>query len=563
MAKLQYLSFRKVLRKAIGSRSQARFADLAGISPEHLNRMLNGREINRPNNQTLEKIAAVAKGGVTYQDMVNALDEMDHMGSLSTETSSSPMATRTPECCFSLLREALIKTLENKQCCLVPDIDSFMRFVEVHYMELSNNDVPISYDIGDTFEYFGETYPTATDWTAVEVSVLLFGTTYKTYIMIYTANIKAKETYVVMDASMKVEDYVELFGMPSQMLNKRIEILSDFAEENESDDDIAVQAMNELMEYPFVILSLDDAFTRYSAKRRPASSKLKLMDALFGSRKFAMEDVPSDEYDLERTIVPGFGFKIDSVPSSLASFIKKHKNTIMDYLLADPDEEYDESDETGASSIILARAVNALFDDENATNEDFVKALEDYACYSPYCQSGYIALIADVLCQETAMQFIPLVSVKNFMGDKFQGLSDYNAIMIREENLRGIQFDTLMNAMLRYARELGIQAFGDIDFVTVIKCMQHEMRWYNVDDIVAKKKSERTIDQTAEWVSVDGDNGGYPTETGFYLTELRDGRQMYLFYHTGNKHWIGRHREWNDLVAKWYPERFSPKEQTE
>ena len=44
-------TFRGLLRGAICNRSQAQFASEAGISAEHLNRMLNGKSI-RPRNES-------------------------------------------------------------------------------------------------------------------------------------------------------------------------------------------------------------------------------------------------------------------------------------------------------------------------------------------------------------------------------------------------------------------------------------------------------------------------------------------------------------------------------
>lgn len=51
-----YKEFREMLRRGIGSRGQKEFAKSIGISPEHLNRMLNNEEIPRPSRQTLAKI---------------------------------------------------------------------------------------------------------------------------------------------------------------------------------------------------------------------------------------------------------------------------------------------------------------------------------------------------------------------------------------------------------------------------------------------------------------------------------------------------------------------------
>ena len=64
-----FLAFRSLLWHAIGSRTQAQFANEAGISAEHLNRMLNASKINRPTKKTLSLIAAAAKNGGSYGDL--------------------------------------------------------------------------------------------------------------------------------------------------------------------------------------------------------------------------------------------------------------------------------------------------------------------------------------------------------------------------------------------------------------------------------------------------------------------------------------------------------------
>ena len=42
----EYKEFRELLRRGIGTRTQKAFAEEAGISKEHLNRLLNNKEIS-------------------------------------------------------------------------------------------------------------------------------------------------------------------------------------------------------------------------------------------------------------------------------------------------------------------------------------------------------------------------------------------------------------------------------------------------------------------------------------------------------------------------------------
>lgn len=54
----EYREFRDLLRRGIGTRTQKAFAEEVGISKEHLNRMLNNREISRPTVSILRKMAS-------------------------------------------------------------------------------------------------------------------------------------------------------------------------------------------------------------------------------------------------------------------------------------------------------------------------------------------------------------------------------------------------------------------------------------------------------------------------------------------------------------------------
>ena len=72
--KQKYQKFKNLLSLAIGTRTQNQFAKETGISPEHINRMMNLEKINRPSNLTLHKIASAAASGVSYNMLKEALD---------------------------------------------------------------------------------------------------------------------------------------------------------------------------------------------------------------------------------------------------------------------------------------------------------------------------------------------------------------------------------------------------------------------------------------------------------------------------------------------------------
>ena len=54
----EYKEFRTLLRRGIGTKTQKAFAEEIDISKEHLNRLLNNREISRPSIGLLKKMAA-------------------------------------------------------------------------------------------------------------------------------------------------------------------------------------------------------------------------------------------------------------------------------------------------------------------------------------------------------------------------------------------------------------------------------------------------------------------------------------------------------------------------
>ena len=54
--KKEYQEFRRILREALGTDKQKEYAEKVGISPEHLNRLLNNNLINCPSKATLDQI---------------------------------------------------------------------------------------------------------------------------------------------------------------------------------------------------------------------------------------------------------------------------------------------------------------------------------------------------------------------------------------------------------------------------------------------------------------------------------------------------------------------------
>lgn len=73
--KKEYKEFRKLLKKAIGfSRTQAEFAQKTGITPQHLNRLINNPLIGQPSKDTLIKIAGNADTPIPLNELFESCE---------------------------------------------------------------------------------------------------------------------------------------------------------------------------------------------------------------------------------------------------------------------------------------------------------------------------------------------------------------------------------------------------------------------------------------------------------------------------------------------------------
>lgn len=71
--KKEYKEFQRLLKKGIGARTQADFAEQTGITKYHLNRMLNAKLISQPNRSTLATLAKYL-ANVSYEELLIACD---------------------------------------------------------------------------------------------------------------------------------------------------------------------------------------------------------------------------------------------------------------------------------------------------------------------------------------------------------------------------------------------------------------------------------------------------------------------------------------------------------
>jgi transcriptional regulator with XRE-family HTH domain len=140
--KQAYEEFKKLLRAAIGpDRTQAEFAQETGISPEHLSRMLNSREISRPSRNTLAKIAGHAfRASVTLSDLLSACGYKEAVEAPTPDTADD-IQIRVKK-----VLDTMADGLREMSGKMVPydNVYDFLKMIDMLY-----TDCPVSYDISD------------------------------------------------------------------------------------------------------------------------------------------------------------------------------------------------------------------------------------------------------------------------------------------------------------------------------------------------------------------------------------------------------------------------------
>lgn len=99
------LALSRLIRLAIGSRTQLEFSEQIGISAAHLSRLVRGRVDSPPTINTLKKIAGHAENGVIYQALLDAC------GYSLPEGRENPPGHPKKDCRF--LRATILSALES------------------------------------------------------------------------------------------------------------------------------------------------------------------------------------------------------------------------------------------------------------------------------------------------------------------------------------------------------------------------------------------------------------------------------------------------------------------
>ena len=526
MSKQNFETFRGLLRGAICFRPQAQFAREAGISPEHLNRMLNADVIHRPSKVTLHKIAAVAKNGITYQLLKDALDKDDPNPS---EPDSSPTA---PPLSFPDAAQMAMAALSNVikaqpypiiANSLAEHMDALMSAV-AHKSPILPK---ISYDLGVVRPYPGQKDCFATNYVCVDLSMADDYYTATSNMLLYLIELPSRSgdiKYVVRDASCAVSDIMELFGMPPAALA---------AHENESKDS-GEGALDQAMNDPFYLdIQKAERFKEVFNGSTGESPERRLLNAIFGENQTRIP-----------VVTDGTGFALKETPPNLAGFFLSHRDALLSPYLSEP-ENYNK----------IVNAMDSL--DKTKELQPFLDELDEinYSDDNIENDFGWPAAIAVIMSEETGFPFLYKKKSEDPSG-KFPWLSKDSVIILSNNAAErdGIQREAILMVTCRYVRELGLKRFGDIIFAN-IQSIFSKRRSYVINNVSTDNDETEDIGKRKdEDYSVRFEDNPYPEKEGLYAVKLKDGRRMSLVFLSKLHVWIRNHKEWSDLIDSYCPE---------
>lgn len=543
---MQYPEFRKLLRKAIGTRSQAQFANESRISPEHLNRILNMETIHRPTKSTLLKMASVAKNGITYQMFEDALDGDDNMNPRNKnrmkllKEMGQEINKKIENDIRNSMEEAMIElkqVIDNfKYPIIVPSFAVHMEEIMKKVLEnMADKKIPaLSYDIKDGYPYLGCRHLCGSDFVEVSLSMADRFNTASSQMILYYTEIPSRDgtkKYAIQDASCCVGDVFELFGLPGECLFPI------------PDEDVEKQEIP--MEAPFyyVVEPITRFLEKYQGKGD--TNEERLITQIFGE---------VNTYPIIREGI-GFWMPEDAIPEGYVSFIFKHKEAVLS-----PYEDEKENYEKALELLIEAQKTNDPKKFIEFLDQDFYR--DDNA----ESDSGWQASIAVVMEKETGFPFRYYAKTEDEKG-KYKFLSNSGCIMVPKEELEKMgEIDSpflpaireaVLLAILKYVRELRLDKFGDIMYAglktSYTKPMTYEVKYD--EDSVDKNMSTLPALNALDY-SVELESGKRPNEDGIFGVKFHDGRLMYMVYISKKGHWIKKHREWSDMIESYCPTNF-------
>lgn len=510
-------AFQTLLRQAIGNRTQAQFANDSGVSAEHLSRMINGTVSTNPTRTTLAKIAAVAKNGVTYEKLMNAVNGKQPPITKSDieRNANARKAAREFEDLFEEDANEVMQTLaaiieETEFPFVAMSVEIMIDNLVTEYEEHKRPGLlPVSYMVEEERPYIGMIYPEAEYYRNVVLSMARYEMSAVSQMIVYYRKIADKP--VIQKISMAVKNIEDLYGTPAAAL-------SDGGQE---------EALDVAYELPYYLqIEKNKRFYEHYVDPEAETAEEKVLSSIFGKKV------------IYPTSIEGFGFWLPEVPPNFYQFVKKHQGQILNL--------YD--DEPEMWEIMKHRLETAkeadLLSCFRGIEEDGVEY--EYMDENSY-EYGWQAAISNVMSEETGWRF---EFQPHKESSQYTDRSDKDCILIRKENIEqeGIRRETLLYTVCDYARELGIEYFGDILFHTMVE-VERKPHEYKVI-----KEPEKEKEREPNFQLYEPEKGKKPEETGLYFIRLKDGRVRKCIFLKGKDYWIARHKEWSRLIESFDPE---------
>lgn len=528
-------TFRGLLRGAICTRTQAQFANESGLSAEHLNRMLNADTIHRPSKQTLHKIASVAKNGITYQVLKDALDNEDPSFRQNMPDPEKKLEQAKEdfkpsfEDAVYLTMEYLSELTKNHAYPVVTH--SIATFLDTLMEDVSNahtDTLDISYEMGTARPYCCKNHDYASHYIRTTLTMADYSETATSDMIVYYTEIQYKKPdttpgiqYVIQNISCAVVDIMDLCGLPPAAMDAH--------------SDLGDNSLEAAMQDDFYVKIAPAIHFREAYKGRPGTStEERLLESIFGIKT-----------RFSRTI-DGFGFWLKDIPDALPAFVQKHLDVILTPYSDEPDDyaTLKANIEAAIQAGDLAALKQAFLD---------VSSTGGYMDDNARSDCGFGAAIAVVMEEETGFPFHYYSCAEDL--EEFPGLSDNDCILLSNEDqiANHIQREAMLHATTRYASELGLQKIGDILF-TNVKCTFRKPKTYTLhpnepDD---DQEEEELLMDDAQY-TMDFTTGQKPEKTGLYGVRLKDGRYLKCIYLQEQNVWVMWHREWSDLIEAWCP----------
>lgn len=523
MAKQEFSKFRELLESAMGDCTQAQFAMESGISPEHLNRMLNAETINRPSNTTLTKISNNARHGITYQMFVNALNQEDDRSEPNTKEELiqkfkdqdakrdfAPDFESQVKATFAHLSAQLDYDAMRHNYQYTEDPLDYLEKTLKTLKEQHPDDLPVSYYLNTSGPYFGHE-DGINGYIAFMLTVANWEQSATSDLIVYLTDDHIKK------CSMNLKAVIDIYGMPPSVL-----------EDHEYED------VSGLKYYYEITKNVKNKIPRHY---KGASTEENVLKMLFGTT-----------IEFPETIL-GAGFELPDIPENFHEFIQRH--------LGQTVEPYDDDSEH------FYELINNITENINDP-QALAKFFDDFEYLDlTSMDTGWGAVLAHIMTAETGM---PFAFYKNTVPEKTKNFKDYPyelsphpVILIRDADIEAnqINHDALLNAIYKFARVFRLKEFGHLIFHHIKKQDFVHTDLYPINyDAKPKKKERDCMDDGIVRICPDflAFPEHKPDTIGIYEVRLKDKRFKHMLYIPDKGHWVSCHKEWSDWIEAYHPE---------